>query len=155
MKKINIVFIVTGVIILALFAYFTITPPKSNYEKANKDNIKQFDITNSPSSVNQYSLKDVETENMAKLYYNDYKNMIINYPDEAYEIISDKEFSESEFRNYRDQLMNNYYSYEYKTYSYYIEPETNYEIYTIIDNEGTIFTIKVFSVMQYEVSIKL
>jgi len=155
MKKINIVFIVTGVIIFVLFAFFTITPPETNYEKANKDNIKQFDITNNANSVNQYSLKNIETENMAKLYYNDYKNMIINYPDEAYKIITDKQLSKEEFLNYRDKLINNYYVYEYKTYSHYIEPETTNEVYTIIDNEGTIFTIKVFSVMQYEVSIKI
>lgn len=155
MKDIRIVFVVTAIIIFVLFGFLSQTTPDTNYEKATKDNTIQFDTTNEVTAVNKYVVKDIEAQEMAKIYYNDYKSMIINYPDEAYDIITTEDITTEEFDNYRNELINNYYSYEYDKYSYYVEPTSNLEVYTVTDTNGIVFSFKIHSVMQYEVNIEL
>lgn len=155
MKDIRIIFIATAIIILVAFAFLSITKPDTNYEKATKDNVMQFDTISEVSDTNRYVVKNIDTQDMAKIYYNDYKSMVINYPNEAYDIIVTEGITKEDFDNYRYELMNNYYSFEYDKYSYYVEPTSKLEVYTVTDNQGNIFTFKVYAVMKYEVNIRL
>ena len=159
-NNIRTIFIITGIVILVIYAFvmsdFQQAAYKSKLEKATEEKINEFDITNELSKENKYSVKSVVPEEMAKMYYNDYKNMIINYPDEAYEIILNKEdFSEEDFQNYRNQLINDYYSNSYSTYSYYQEQTTNCYVYRVTNNKGETFTFKTYAVMNYGVNISL
>ena len=154
MKDIKVVFIATAFIIMFVFVLFQ-NDNNNNYEVATPDNIKQFDTTNVMTENNKYQLKNLSKEEIARLYYNDYKNMIVNYADEAYEKILNKNIAKDEFLGFREKLMNNYYNYNYKSYSYYIDQEKNCYVYNITDSMNHNFTFEIYSVMQYEVNIAL
>lgn len=155
MKDIRSIFIATAFIILIVFLLFSNSDSNNNYEEATPEKIKQFETTNSVTEINKYSLKNINNEEIARLYYNDYKNMIVNYPDEAYEKIINKDITKDEFLNFREKLMKNYYKYNYKSYSYYVDQRNNCYVYNVTDTNNHNFNFKIYSVMQYEVNIAL
>ena len=152
MKDIRVIFIAAACVIIIVFSIFTKTD-NNKYEEATVDKIKQFDTTNDMTEINKYSLKNISTEEIARLYYNDYKAMIVNYSDEAFEKILNKNISKDEFLGFREKIMNNYYKYNYKSYSYYLDQENDCYVYNITDSMNNNFTFKIYSVMQYEVEL--
>ena len=120
-NKIRIVFMVTAVIIFVAFGIFTYNSNNvnKNLEAVTSENVKAFDLTNELSETNKYAIKNVSGEEIATMYYNDYKSMIVNFPDEAYEMLYNDNVSKDEFLNLREKLLKDYYSYSYKSYSSY------------------------------------
>lgn len=160
MNDIKGIFIIAAIIIFVLYGFISEDAREITYknklEQQEKAYQEEFDITNEPSDYNRYSIKNVEHEEMAKIYYNDYKNMIINYQNEAYSLIINKEeISKEEFLNYRDQIIQDYYNYNYVTYSYYQEQTTGNYVYRVTNNKNETFTFKTHAVMNYEVDITL
>jgi len=152
-KKVVIVIVIAVIVIYALLTGDPSNAKKEAYKKAK---IKEFDLTHEVNKINTYSVKSVNHEEMAKLYFNDYKNLILNYQDEAYELIINKvKFTKDDFLEYRNNLINNFYGYQYKSYSYYQESSTGSYVYRVINNKGETFTFKTYSVMNYEVNITL
>lgn len=125
-------------------------------EEERKQKIAEMNTTNKVNAINKYSLKKVNHEEMAMNYLNDYKNMIVNYPDEAYAIIENSdEISKEEFMAYRDEIIADYYGYSYDHYEYYQETTTNSFVYRVTNNHDQTFTFKTIAVMNYTVVITL
>lgn len=153
-----IIFVVAAIIILFVVISTNLFKDENNakYEKATAEKIKEFDRTNEPTDYNMYSMKSVNHEEMAMNYFNDYKNMIVNYPEEAYKlVINIEEISKEEFNSYRDEILSDYYSYQYDKYSYYQDSTTNNYVYRVTNTKGETFTFKTISVMVYGVNITL
>jgi len=151
-KKI-ILFVVAAMLVLFVVITSNLFTGDNNakLEKATAEKIEEFDRTNIPSKHNKYAIKSVNHEEMAMIYYNDYKNMIINYPDEAYDlIINIEDITKEEFNNYRDELIVNYHAYKYEKYSYYQDSSTNNFVYRIVNSNGDIFTFITEAVMCME-----
>ena len=149
--------VVVFVILFALISnYFFGRDVKAEYEAKRQKKLDEFDITNELTDKNKYSVKSVNHEEMAKKYYIDYKNMIVNYPDEAYEIIENKnDITKEDFMRYREDLIVDYYNYGYESYSYFQETTTNNYVYMVINTKGETFTFKTHAVMNYDVKITL
>lgn len=152
--------VLAGVLIFLLIALSLNSIFKKDYsaekEAALQEKIEEFDTTNDVTEENKYSVKSINHEEMARLYFNDYKNMIVNYPDEAYDIIiNSDEISKEDFLEYRDQILSDYYNYNYASYSYYQELTTNCYVYRVTNNNGEIFTFKTQAVMIYQVNITI
>ncbi len=156
-NKIRIVFMVTAVIIFVAFGVFTYTSNNinRNLEEVTKENVKAFDITNSLTETNKYAIKNVSGEEIATMYYNDYKSMIVNFPDEAYEMLYNNNVSKDEFLNLREKLLKDYYSYSYKSYSSYKDTKNKCTVFKVADTKGKVFVFRVYATMQYEVNIAL
>ena len=156
-KKV-ILFVVASIIVLFVFITTNIFKDDSSakFEKATKEKIAEIDVTNEPTESNKYSLKSVNREEMAMIYYNDFKNMIINFPDEAYQlIINTEDISEEEFNSYRGELLFNMYDYNYQKYSYYQDSSTKNYVYRVVNTIGETFTFHTDGVMRYAVNITL
>lgn len=151
----TILLIVFFAILLILTIFIDDNNNSKNYEVATKDKIDAFNTTDQANEINRYSLKNIELSELAKLYYNDYKTMIVNYPDEAYEILINKNITKDEFLNFREKIINNYYNYNYVKYSSYQDQENDCYVYRVIDSQNKIFTFKVYKSMQYKVDIVL
>ena len=155
-NKFRIVATVVVIISLIAFAFFSYnTNNNKNYEEATKEKIEAFNVTNEVNVDNKYSLKNIEDKEIASLYYNDYKNMIVNFPDEAYEMLTNKNISKDEFLNLREKIIKNYYSYSYNNHTSYEDTKNNCMVYRVADNQGKVFVFRVYATMQYEVNITL
>ena len=151
-------FIIAGAAILLLFGLLTYNEnaAQEKREKIIKEKTEIVDTTNEPTIINTYSIKSVNQEEMAKLYYYDYKNLIVNFANEAYGLIQNSdEISKETFMEYRDKLMSDYYNYNFERFSYYQDTTTNGYVYRVITTQGETFSFKTSAVMQYKVNIEL
>lgn len=156
--KTAILFVIAAIIVLFVFITTNLFKDDSSakFEKATQEKIAEIDVTNEPTESNKYSLKSINREEMAMIYYNDFKNMIINFPDEAYQlIINTEDISEEEFNSYRGELLFNIYEYNYQKYSYYQDSSTNNFVYRVVNMKGETFTFHTDGVMRYAVNITL
>ena len=118
------------------------------------EELEQFNNIPSKSSINSYEVKDIPDKELAAIYYNHYKNLVVNNPTEAYKIISNKQdVSQELFNSFRTNLVNNYYSSSVKTYK--IATGNDSSTYRIVNTEDQIFTFYVKAVFKYQVEISL
>ena len=111
--KISVIFIAVGIIIFILFAFISEGNKSDGYVEATKENIEEFNVTNEISKINTISFQNMESSDIAKKYYNDYKFMMINYPDESFAMISKNSMTKDEYLNFREKVINNYYDYNF------------------------------------------
>ncbi len=155
-KEVIISFVLIFLVIFSLISHYLFH--SDDKLKRKKEMIAEFDRTNAVSEVNKYSLKDIDKETMAILYLNDYLDMIVNYPDEAYSLISNPDvISKSDFLDYSKVLANNSDNdyYNLQNYSYYQENSTHNFVYRVSNKKDQVFTFRVHAVMDYEVDMNI
>ena len=110
----------------------------------------QFSNVQSKSDANTYEVKDIPNKELATIYYNHFKDLVVNNSEEAYRRIRNKDaISEEYFNIFRNNLLNNYYS--NKVADYRISGST----YRITNSEGDTITFYVDAVLDYEVELLL
>lgn len=110
----------------------------------------QFSNVQSKSDANTYEVKDIPNKELATIYYNHFKDLVVNNSEEAYRRIRNKDaISEEDFNIFRNNLLNNYYS--NKVADYRISGST----YRITNSEGDTITFYVDAVLDYEVELLL
>lgn len=110
----------------------------------------QFSNVQSKSDANTYEVKDIPNKELATIYYNHFKDLIVNNSEEAYRRIRNKDIvSLAEFNAFRNNLLSNYYS--NKVANYKISGST----YRITNSEGNTITFYVDAVFKYEVELLL
>lgn len=110
----------------------------------------QFSNVQSKSDANTYEVKDIPNKELATIYYNHFKDLVVNNSEEAYRRIRNKDaISEEDFNTFRNNLLNNYYS--NKVADYRISGST----YRITNSEGDTITFYVDAVLDYEVELLL
>ena len=110
----------------------------------------QFSNVQSKSDANTYEVKDIPNKELATIYYNHFKDLIVNNSEEAYSRIRNKDIvSLAEFNAFRNNLLSNYYS--NKVADYRISGST----YRITNSEGNTITFYVDAVFKYEVELLL
>ena len=110
----------------------------------------QFSNVQSKSDANTYEVKDIPNKELATIYYNHFKDLIVNNSEEAYRRIRNKDIvSLAEFNAFRNNLLSNYYS--NKVADYRISGST----YRITNSEGNTITFYVDAVFKYEVELLL
>ena len=110
----------------------------------------QFSNVQSKSDANTYEVKDIPNKELATIYYNHFKNLVVNNSEEAYRRVRNKDaISEEDFNTFRNNLLSNYYS--NKVADYRISGST----YRITNSDGDTITFYVDAVLDYEVELLL
>lgn len=116
--------------------------------------LSEFSNISSKSSVNSYNVKDIPDKELATIYYNHFKKLIINNPDEAYnKVRNKKDVTGYSFDNFRTNLENNYYSNKVKEYKIWKNKDKS--IYKIVNTDNQVITFYVDAVLKYEVELSL
>ena len=110
----------------------------------------QFSNVQSKSDANTYEVKDIPNKELATIYYNHFKDLVVNNSEEAYRRVRNKDaISEEDFNTFRNNLLSNYYS--NKVADYRIGGST----YRITNSDGDTITFYVDAVLDYEVELLL
>ncbi len=144
-------------IIFILLIGFLIFKNIRGMEEANRnlpsnEQLEEFSNISSKSSVNSYEVKDVPDKELATIYYNHFKDLIINNEEEAYKRLKNKDDTTIfKLKELKKSLTNNYYS--NKVVSYRISKSDDKSIYRIVNSDKMTIIFYVDAVFKYEVEI--
>lgn len=119
-------------------------------ELPSEEELNEFTSINSKSDVNTYGVKDISNEQLATIYYTDFKNEVVNNSSDVYQKIRNKdEITEEVFNSFRDNLINNYYA------SKVIDYNINGSTYRITNSDNQTIIFYVDTGFKYELEINL
>ena len=119
-------------------------------ELPSEEELNEFTSINSKSDVNTYGVKDISNEQLATIYYTDFKNEVVNNSSDVYQKIRNKdEITEEIFNSFRDKLINNYYA------SKVIDYNINGSTYRITNSDNQTIIFYVDTGFKYELEINL
>ena len=148
-KKNKFIVILT-IIFIILLAFYFIRNYISNKNYRNNQ-LLDYEMVPKTYGVNEYSNIVLSDEDMAKVYLNDFINMLYNDIDKAYYLVNEdyrnaKFTSIDDFKNYVYSL-----HYSFNIENYYVKKLDEYTIYGVEDDVGNNFVFKSNGVMQYSV----
>ena len=145
-----IVFIIFISLIIFLIFYNIRGIEEAERNLPNNDELREFSNVQSKSEANSYEVKDISDKELATIYYNHFKNLVVNDSAEAYKRIRNKdEVSEDAFNTFRNDLINNYYT--NKVVDYRITDS----LYRITNSNNQVINFYVDAVFKYEVELLL
>ena len=145
-----IVFIIFISLIIFLIFYNIRGIEEAERNLPNNDELRKFSNVHSKSEANSYEVKDIPDKELATIYYNHFKNLVVNDSAEAYKRIRNKdEVSEDAFNTFRNDLINNYYT--NKVVDYRITDS----LYRITNSNNQVINFYVDAVFKYEVELLL
>ncbi len=150
-RKFQIV-VVALFVLLLLFVLFNniVTTSDEEREVPSKEEIDEFNNVQSKSDANTYEVKDIPNKELATIYYNHFKDLVVNDSSEAYSRVRNKDVvSEDDFNTFRNNIINNYYNNKVSSYN------IGGSIYRIENSDGDIITFYVDAVFMYEVELEL
>lgn len=158
MKKIESYIIVIAIILIIMLAFIIILLNNRTRELQNSIlyNNTATQNTKNPNAKNNVTIQLVSNEEMCKTYYKDYKQMLLNSPKEAYDLL-DPEYKAKRFPQYEQfakfvkenedyYRMNDMREYNRTNYDGYYQ-------YTVIDICNGIFVFKETAVQEYTVQL--
>ena len=120
----------------------------------SEEELEEFINVNTKNEINNYENKDIGTDEMAVIYYTDFKNEVINYSDEMYSrIINKDDITEEVFNNYRSSLLENRYNNYLESYTR--KHRDGREVYSIVNNYGETINVYINGVLDYDVELIL
>ncbi len=147
--KIIVFIIFFGLILFLIFRNIRGVEEAERSLPSNEE-IKEFSNVQSKSNANTYEVKDIPNKELATIYYNHFKDLVVNNSEEAYSRIRNKDsISEEDFNIFRNSIVNNYYG--NKVADYQISGST----YKITNSDGATITFYVDAVFKYEVELFL
>ena len=127
----------------------------ANYDSSEDNNIDNEFGIKEHYDINEINYLYIETEDVIRKYYNDYKNILINNKEEAYNLLN-KDYREKKFSNYDNflsyvnkNLSDSIYSLSIDKYS--VSNISSKKVYNVIDSNKNQFIFKENSIMNYEV----
>ena len=145
-----IVFIIFISLIIFLIFYNIRGIEEAERNLPNNDELREFSNVQSKSEANSYEVKDIPDKELATIYYNHFKNLVVNDSAEAYKRIRNKdEVSEDAFNTFRNDLINNYYT--NKVVDYRITDS----LYRITNSNNQVINFYVDAVFKDEVELLL
>lgn len=148
-RVLKIIVFVVCVLLFLFFIFRNITHVSNETRKLpTVEELQEFTSVISNSDVNTYEFKDISDKQLANIYYTDFKNEILNNSEEVYQRIRNKdEITEDTFSNFRNNLINNYYT--SKVVDYSIANST----YRIENSEGITIIFYVDTGFKYELEL--
>ena len=120
----------------------------------SEEELEEFINVNTKNEINNYENKDIGTDEMAVIYYTDFKNEVINYSDEMYSrIINKDDITEEVFNNYRSSLLENRYNNYLESYTR--KYRDGREVYSIVNNYGETINGYINGVLDYDVELNI
>lgn len=147
-NKLVLVLLLTFAIVLVAFLTYRFI----NNQQKFVQNDEEYIMAPKKYGVNEYSLVNIDDEQMSNIYLNDYRNMLINNRSEAYNILNDeyknlKYPTIESFNQYVDSL--DFSSLVMERYG--VHKCNSGTCYYIYDRDGNEYVFRAFSVMEYEV----
>ena len=106
-----IVFIIFISLIIFLIFYNIRGIEEAERNLPNNDELREFSNVQSKSEANSYEVKDIPDKELATIYYNHFKDLVVNNSEEAYKRIRNKDVvTLDDFNSFRNNLINNYYN---------------------------------------------
>ena len=145
--KIIIFIIFIALIIFLIFSNMDRVIEAERIIPSNEE-INEFSNVQIKNSANTYEVKSIPDKELATIYYNHYKDLLVNDSEEAYSRIRNKNMiSEEEFNEFRNNIINNYYGSKVEEY------QIMDSIYRITTNSKDTIVFYVDAVFQYEVEL--
>ena len=151
--KVIVLIIMIGLLLFLIFSNFR-NVSDSMRELPSEEELNEFNSVSSKNEVNTYEVKDISNEQLATIYYSDFKNEVVNFPDDIYSKIRNKsDITSSVFESFRNELINNYYSNTVSSYNF--RNTTNGKILEVTNNYNQKITFYIDSVLNYEIELTL
>lgn len=148
-KKIKIIVFIVFVLLLIFLIFNNFRRvDEAERELPSNEELNEFNNVGTKSNANSYEVKDIQDKELATIYYNHFKDLVVNNSEEAYNRVRNKDNVPIEkFNLFRDSLINDYYSSNVS--SYRISNNT----YTIVNSNNQTITFYVDAVFKYEVEM--
>ena len=148
-RKVKIIVLVLFVILVLFFIFSNMIGARdANRNLPSNEELDEFNNVQTKNDANTYEVKDVPNKELATIYYNHFKDLVVNNSEEAYKKIRNKDVvTLDDFNNFRNNLINNYYN--NKVIDYRISGST----YIITNSDNQTITFYVDAVFKYEVEL--
>ena len=127
-----------------------------SYNNINEINLETNIQEIQNDGTNAFEAETVTSEQMCRIYLEDFTQLELNNPEEAYNLI-DEEYKKERFPTFEDYQK---YIEGYKDviqtgalYQYATDYKDDYTEYILVDNYGTSYTVKETSVMNYTIKL--
>ena len=151
-KIIVLILFASSILFLALKNVITVNDEVKNIP--TEEELLEFSNIEFKSNANTYEIKNIEDKELATIYYNHFKDLIVNNKEEAYKKIKNKDtLSKEDFEDFAQTIISDYYN--TKVSNYVIIKNNNNDIYKIKTNKNQTLNFYVKAVFKYEVELLL
>lgn len=147
-----------------VYFIFRADPQNSTYSMEEQDNVNSLDSIDLRTDIteinntgnNTFEYTTVNSEQMCRIYLNDYKDKELNNPEEAYSMLDD-EYKKIRFPTYEDfqEYLNEYRNIIQNSVltSYYSEIKDDYTEYILVDNYNNSYTVRSTGIWDYKIML--
>lgn len=152
-KNAKIIIFIIFVLLIAFLIFRNIRGvEEASRNLPSNEQLEEFSNVSPKSSANSYEVKDIPDRELATIYYNHFKDLIINNEEEAYKRLRSKDDTTiAKFEDLKSSINSNYYG--NKVESYRISKNSERSIYRIVNSDKKTIIFYVDAVFKYEVDI--
>lgn len=152
-KNAKIIIFIIFVLLIAFLIFRNIRGvEEASRNLPSNEQLEEFSNVSFKSSANSYEVKDIPDRELATIYYNHFKDLIINNEEEAYKRLRSKDDTTlAKYEELKSSINSNYYG--NKVESYRISKNSERSIYRIVNSDKKTIIFYVDAVFKYEVDI--
>ena len=147
-----------------VYFIFRVDPQNGTYSMEEQNNVNSLDSIDLRTEIteinntgnNTFEYTTVNSEQMCRIYLNDYKDKELNNPVEAYSMLDD-EYKKIRFPTYEDfqEYLNEYGNIIQNSVltSYYSEIKDDYTEYILVDNYNNSYTVRSTGIWDYKIML--
>ena len=152
-KNAKIIIFIIFVLLIAFLIFRNIRGvEEASRNLPSNEQLEEFSNVSPKSSANSYEVKDIPDRELATIYYNHFKDLIINNEEEAYKRLRSKDDTTiAKYEELKSSINSNYYG--NKVESYRISKNSERSIYRIVNSDKKTIIFYVDAVFKYEVDI--
>lgn len=152
-KNAKIIIFIIFVLLIAFLIFRNIRGvEEASRNLPSNEQLEEFSNVSPKSSANSYEVKDIPDRELATIYYNHFKDIIINNEEEAYKRLRSKDDTTlAKYEELKSSINSNYYG--NKVESYRISKNSERSIYRIVNSDKKTIIFYVDAVFKYEVDI--
>lgn len=146
--KKNIIILITILVILGILIFYSVREYRASKTIYQSKENEEYEMIPKTYGINEYVSFNISLETMLKIYFNDYKNIVLTDINEAYKMV-DEEYRKIKFptvESFKDYLVKtNFTNFKIDKYN------ANEPRYTLYDEKGNMFIFVTEGVLQYKV----
>lgn len=152
-KNAKIIIFIIFVLLIAFLIFRNIRGvEEASRNLPSNEQLEEFSNVSPKSSANSYEVKDIPDRELATIYYNHFKDLVINNEEEAYKRLRNKDDTTlAKYEELKSSINSNYYG--NKVESYRISKNSERSIYRIVNSDKKTIIFYVDAVFKYEVDI--
>lgn len=152
-KNAKIIIFIIFVLLIAFLIFRNIRGvEEASRNLPSNEQLEEFSNVSPKSSANSYEVKDIPDRELATIYYNHFKDLVINNEEEAYKRLRSKDDTTlAKYEELKSSINSNYYG--NKVESYRISKNSERSIYRIVNSDKKTIIFYVDAVFKYEVDI--